>query len=122
MRLIHLDSLVRKYSPLVLSGVLALTTIGFFSTMACAQSREGSANPPTGLQPPCSGQVSPPYPDLDQPAMTKSWSAADLGREWKPPTCLGWDTSGFLTLVTTVASFRNAMEGASLLNIFAAIS
>jgi hypothetical protein len=116
MRLIQLDSLARNFCPLLLSVFLALTTIGFvFATMARAQYAAGP-------QPPCSGEVSPTYPDLDQPAMTKSWSSADFGREWKPPTCLGWDTSGFTTLVTTVATFRNSAEGAGLLHTFAAIS
>src|SRR5579863_3443347 len=122
MRLIRRVSPGWTFSPLVLSGFLAVTSIGFFSTAASAQSRDGSANAATGLQPPCSGQVSPPYPDLDQPAMIKAWSSADLGTEWKPPTCLGWDTSGYTTLVTTVATFRNPTEGAGLLHIFAAIS
>jgi hypothetical protein len=123
MRLIQRASLVGKFSPLVLSGLLALTTIGFvYLIMARAQSTDGYAKPAAGPQPPCGGEVSPPYPDLDQPAMTKFWSSAEFGREWKPPTCLGWDTSGFITLVTTVATFRNPMEGVGLLHTFAAIS
>jgi hypothetical protein len=123
MRLIHRVSLVRTYSPLLLSGFLVLTTIGLVSsTMARTQYVDGYAKPAAGPQPPCSGEVSPPYPNLDQPAITKSWSSADFVREWKPPTCLGWDTSGFTTLVTTVATFRNPMEGAGLLHTFAAIS
>jgi hypothetical protein len=123
MRLIQRVSLGRNFSPLVLSGVLALAAFGFvFSTMAMAQSTDGYAKPAAGPQPPCSGEVSPPYPDLDQPAITKSWSSAEFGHEWKPPTCLGWDTSGFTTLVTIVATFRYSLEGVGLLHNFGAIS
>jgi len=57
-------------------------------------------------QPPCGTAPVPSWPVLDAPAVSKLWSRADLGRDWKPPACTGWSAPGFTTLVTTVARFR----------------
>jgi hypothetical protein len=108
-------------------GVLALLVFSAFggvgvSTTAGKQAVPKSVEPERGPKPPCSNEVNPPYPDLDQPVATKPWSAADLGRDWEPPTCLGWDSNGFTTLVTTIATFRFQAEEAGLLHNFGAFS
>src|ERR1700688_3438508 len=61
----------------------------------------------SGPQPPCGVEPVPPYPGLDDSAIVKSWSKADVGRGWKPPACTGWAAVGFATLVTVVARFRH---------------
>src|SRR5579859_7646088 len=68
-----------------------------------------------GPQPPCGADTVPPYPSLDDPANVKSWSVNDLGRDWTPPACTGWATSGFTTLVSTVARFRYSAGADALL-------
>jgi hypothetical protein len=75
-----------------------------------------------GPQPPCGEDTVPPYPSLDDPANVKSWSVNDLGRDWAPPSCTGWTTSGFATLVTTVARFRYSAGADALLRHIGAIS
>jgi hypothetical protein len=92
------------------------------STTAGKQAVPQSVEPGRGPKPPCGTEVNPSYPDLDQPVATKPWSAADLGRDWEPPTCLGWESNGFTTLVTTVATFRFQGDEAGLLHSFGAIS
>jgi len=78
--------------------------------------------PHSGPQPPCGMEPIPPYPGLDDPAIVKSWSKPDLGRDWRPPVCTGWAAAGFTTLVTTVARFRNTSEAEGLLRHIGAIS
>lgn len=76
----------------------------------------------SGPQPPCGQEPAPPYPGLDDSAVAKSWSQADLGRDWKPPACTGWNEAGFTSLVTTVARFRHASGADGLLRHIGAIS
>jgi len=75
-----------------------------------------------GPQPPCGGEPVPLYTGLDETAVTKLWSKSDFGRDWKPPACTGWTTSGFTTLVTTAARFRHASGTDGLLRRIGAIS
>jgi hypothetical protein len=75
-----------------------------------------------GPQPPCGQEPVPPYPGLDDPAIVKSWSQSDFGRDWRPPACTGWAAAGFTTLVTTAARFRHASGVAGLLRHIGAIS
>ena len=43
-----------------------------------------------GPQPPCGAEPAPPYPDLDDSAIVKTWSRSEVGRDWSPPACTGW--------------------------------
>jgi hypothetical protein len=76
----------------------------------------------SGPQPPCGNEPVPSYPGLDNSAIAKSWSRSEFGRDWKPPTCTGWDAVGFTTLVTIVARFRHRSETDGLLRHIGAIS
>jgi hypothetical protein len=76
----------------------------------------------SGPQPPCGKESVPEYPALDESAIVKSWSQSDLGRDWKPPACTGWAETGFTTLVTIAARFRNASDSENLLRHVGAIS
>jgi hypothetical protein len=75
-----------------------------------------------GPQPPCGIEPIPAYPLLDDPAIVKSWSEPDSGRDWNPPACTGWTAVGFTTLVTTVARFRHVTGSEGLLRRIGAIS
>jgi hypothetical protein len=77
--------------------------------------------PQMGPQPPCESETIPAYPELDSPAVVKSWSGADFGTDWKPPECTGWAETGFTTLVTIAARFRQTSD-ADLLRRIGAIS
>ena len=105
-------------------GLLVLSALGEAGVSATAgkEAIPKSVEPAKGPKPPCSNEVNPTYPDRDRPVATKSWSAAEVGREWEPPTCLGWDSNGFTTLVTTVATIRSQAEKAGLLHNFGAVS
>jgi hypothetical protein len=52
----------------------------------------------------------------------KSWSKSEVGSDWRPPACTGWNVTGFTTLVTTVARFRYPAETEDLLRHIGAIS
>ena len=82
---------MRRGSSLLFAVVLLLPKPGFSQP---------------GPEPPCGKEPVPVWPALDNPATSKLWSRADLGRDWKPPACSGWSTSGFSTLITTAARFR----------------
>ena len=75
-----------------------------------------------GPQPPCGKEAIPPYPGLDEPAIVKSWSKSDFGRDWTPPACTGWTAVGFTALVTIVARFRYTSGAEGLLRSIGAIS
>jgi hypothetical protein len=76
----------------------------------------------TGPQPPCGAEPVPPYPALDATATSKLWSRAEFGRDWKPPACTGWTSTGFSTLVSTVARFHYAGSPEDLLRHVGEIS
>jgi hypothetical protein len=76
----------------------------------------------SGPQPPCGKEPLPAYPGLDDPAIVKSWSKSNLGRDWTPPSCTAWTAVGFTTLVATVARFRHTSEATGLLRHMGAIS
>jgi hypothetical protein len=76
----------------------------------------------SGPQPPCGKEPIPPYPGLDDSATVRSWSKSDFGRDWKPPPCTGWTATGFTTLVTIVARFRQPSEAEGLFRHIGAIS
>jgi hypothetical protein len=76
----------------------------------------------TGPQPPCGAEAVPPYPALDAPATSKLWNRNEFGRDWKPPACTGWKSTGFSTLVTTVARFHYAGNAEDLLRHVGEIS
>lgn len=75
-----------------------------------------------GPQPPCGRQPIPPYPGLGDPAVVKSWSKSDLGRDWTPPVCTNWSEVGFTTLVTIAARFQYASGAEGLLRHIGAVS
>jgi hypothetical protein len=79
-------------------------------------------DPHLGPQPPCGKKTIPLYPALQDPAIVKSWSKSDFGRDWRPPACTGWAAVGFTTLTTMVARFRNASHAEGLLRQIGAIS
>jgi hypothetical protein len=81
-----------------------------------------SGNAQSGPQPPCGQEPVPAYPALDDPAVVKSWSKAEVGLEWPPPACTGWTSPGFTTLVTTTARFRDTSDSGGLLLRIGAIS
>jgi hypothetical protein len=92
------------------------------SPPALQAARYIGGEPQSGPQPPCGREPVPPYPGLDDPAIVKSWSKSDFGRDWRPPACTGWTAVGFTALVTTVARFRHTSETGGLLRHIGAIS
>ena len=75
-----------------------------------------------GPRPPCSDQPVPPYPDLVQTAVVKSWSQSDVGSDWKPAACTGWNEIGFKRLVSISSRFRNTLTTSELLRRVGAVS
>jgi hypothetical protein len=81
-----------------------------------------SVEPQLGPRPPCGTEPVPPYPGLDDSAIVNSWSESEVGRDWRPPVCTGWNAVGFTRLVTIVARFRHPSEAEGLLRRIGAIS
>jgi len=52
----------------------------------------------------------------------QTWDGGEPGRVWTPPTCTGWKSSGFTSLVVVVARFRRAGEVQGLLRRVGSIS
>jgi hypothetical protein len=73
-------------------------------------------------EPPCGKEPLPAYPRLNDPAVVKSWGGRGLGRDWKPPACIGWTEVGFTALVTTAARFDYVSGAQGLLQRLGAIS
>jgi hypothetical protein len=73
-------------------------------------------------QPPCGMDPAPAYPALESPPAVKFWSESEFGRDWKPPACTGWQTTGFMTLTATAGRFRFAGRTDDLLRHIGAIS
>jgi hypothetical protein len=81
-----------------------------------------AAVPQSGPEPPCGREPVPSYPALDQPAAVKAWTESEVGRDWKPPGCTGWTSTGFTTLVTIVARFPYTSAAEDMLRHIRAIS
>ena len=81
-----------------------------------------SGNAQVSPRPPCGANPIPDYPALNQPATVKSWSKSEFGRDWTPPACTGWTSTGFAALVTTAARFQNSSDADGLLRHIGAIS
>ena len=73
----------------------------------------------SGPLPPCGSEVSPAYPQVDQPPVVKVWESSP---DWRPPQCTGWEETGYSTLVVTVARFHSAAVREGLLRHIGAIS
>jgi hypothetical protein len=86
--------------------------------LLCQAAAYGQARP----QPPCGTEPFPPYAGLDHSPTVKSWTASDLGRDWKPPACTGWTAPGLSTLIATAARFRYTAGADGLLRRVGAIS
>lgn len=72
--------------------------------------------------PPCAGLSYPSYPPFGGLPNIRVWYADDLGGEWIPPTCVGWEV-GKLDLVLAVSGrFQLASGVTDLLERIAAIS
>lgn len=75
-----------------------------------------------GPRPPCGKDPVPHYPGVGDSAIVKVWSKSEVGGGWTPPSCTGWATPGFTTLVTITARFRYESGTESLVRRIGAIS
>jgi hypothetical protein len=78
-----------------------------------------SALADSGPQPPCGSEVSPAYPEVDQPPVVKTW---ENSQDWQPPKCTNWEEPGYSSLVVTSARFRYPAGRDALLRRIGAIS
>src|SRR5258706_12674243 len=96
-----------------------VTVLVLFTAINCVEFVSAADS---GPRPPCGGETVPAYPDLLHSPTTKVWDSASLGSDWAPPTCTGWTTTGFSSLVSTVARFRYTSGAEGLLRRIGAIS
>ena len=75
-----------------------------------------------GPQPPCAGAPAPAYAAPGSLPAVRIWTGADLGSDWLPPACTGWQSLGFRTLVAVAGRFPFAGGAEDLLSRFAAVS
>jgi hypothetical protein len=108
---------------LMAPGILAQQADRFLPSPIALRARPPiEVEPQTGPLLPCGNEPIPEYPAVNEQAVVKSWSKADLGRDWKPPVCTGWTEVGFTTLVTIAARFPYTSEAEGLLRHVGAIS
>jgi hypothetical protein len=84
---------------------------------AVAQARAGDAAP----RPPCGSVPLPAFAEPGAPPAVQAWSGK-AAREWQPPGCTGWTTSGFDVIVAVAGSFRHEGEIEDLMVRLGAIS
>jgi len=104
------------------SRKMALASLSVILAVWCQSVLVAAAPDRLGPQPPCGMESIPPYPDVEHSPSIKVWDRSSLGREWKPPACLGWSASGFTTLISTVARFHDSGGADELLRRVGAIS
>jgi hypothetical protein len=75
-----------------------------------------------GPRPPCGEAPRPAYADPGSAPNVQAWRGGDLGADWWPPDCVGWDSAGFDVLVALAGSFTAAGTAQDLIARFAAIS
>jgi hypothetical protein len=75
-----------------------------------------------GPHPPCGTQPVPNYPSAGEPPRIALWSSDDLGGNWVPPACTGFDKSGFLELVALAGRFGDVHHLDEILSRAAAVS
>jgi hypothetical protein len=93
-----------------------------FNSPAAPTTRPADVTIEPGPEPPCGQEAIPAYPKLTDPAVVKSWSRPDLGRDWKPPSCTHWNDDGFATLITVTARFAFPDGQGALLRHIGAIT
>lgn len=116
----------------ILAGVVTITAVVAPSILAQPRilpspidlraKPQSDVDPQAGPLPPCGREPIPPYPDISEQPIVKSWGRSNLGRDWKPPTCTGWAEVGFSTLVTISARFSYGSDAEALLHHIGAIS
>jgi Family of unknown function (DUF6675) len=106
---------IRRSFSAVLAAYLVCHAHGY--AQSHAQNRAQSVPEPLCGDGPVAG-----WPGLSDPAVVKSWSRTNYGRDWSPPACTGWAATGFTTLVTIAARFRYAEGESGLLRHIGAIS
>ena len=72
-------------------------------------------------RPPCGAPPLPAFADPGQPPTVQAWSGKPA-RDWVPPACTGWTTSGFDVLVAVAGSFKHDGEIDGLLQRIGAVS
>ncbi len=75
-----------------------------------------------GPRPPCGEAPQPAYADPGGSPNVQVWSGGDLGRDWRPPACVGWTSAGFDVLVALAGSFSDPGTAQDLLARFGAVS
>ncbi len=75
-----------------------------------------------GPRPPCGTASIPPFPGSADPPNVRLWRSEDLGADWRPPACTGWNHLGFDQLVGLAGRFRSSGDGEDILARFGRIS
>src|SRR4051812_46336197 len=68
----------------------------------------GYGVPESSPVPPCERDPFPAYSEVDQQPATRFLERDDSGHDWVPPSCTGWTTRGYSTLMATAGRFRDA--------------
>lgn len=73
-------------------------------------------------RPPCGTAPAPAYAEPGSVPAVRVWSGDELGSDWSPPACTGWDRSPLRVLVAAAGRFRYQGDAAGLLARFGAVS
>jgi len=100
-----------------LAKLLALSLGLCMAGLAVVQAVASDAAP----RPPCGAAPLPAFAEPGLPPAVQAWSGK-AAREWQPPGCSGWTTSGFDVIVAVAGSFKHEGELDELLARIGAIS
>ena len=73
-------------------------------------------------QPPCDSPIQPAYPSDGVIPNVETWSSSDLPAGWVAPSCIGWASQHFTTLVAVAGVFSPAGGIDGLMSRFGAIT
>lgn len=75
-----------------------------------------------GPSPPCGAMPQPPYPGAGEPERSGTWTRSDLGDNWTPPPCTGWNGTDFRLIVAVSARLGDRMSMSTAISRFGEIS
>ncbi len=75
-----------------------------------------------GPLPPCGQAPTPEYGKINEPLHVRVWHVVDVGENWRPPACTGWESRDFTLLMAAAGRFSHDSEADGLLRRLARVS
>ncbi len=96
-------------------------TLAFLVTTAIADGASATTAP-AGPRTPCSAAPYPAFPAPNGSPNVELWSGEELGANWTPPSCTGWESSPADLVVALAGRFASGSDADGLLDRIGRIS